>query len=187
MQSKKNLPSVGFVILVITIIFSILFINWALGPLSYEEAQIEETKGHQLAKEGKNKEASNHFLNAAKIEDDNVSTSRRYRCAGTTASDKKDKINYYQLALKYNPNNENAKRELALYFQEIVYVDRYTDGWSIGKTGKAKISATQNSKYKVAYFTSSPEKKEFKVTISLNNKVISEKIIKADQCRAKPR
>ena len=114
MLNKKYLPSLGFVILSITIISSVLFVRWALGPLSYEKAAHEEQLGHQFAKEDKAKEASTHFLNAAKIEDDNVSTSRRYRCAGSTASNEEDKIKYFKLSLKYNSNNKNAKNGLKL-------------------------------------------------------------------------
>ncbi len=114
MLNRKYLPSFGFVILLTTIVCSVLFIRWALGPLSYEEAAYEEKRGHQLAREGKAKKALRHFLAAAKAEDNNMSKSRQYRCAGSTSSDKEDKIKYFRLALKYNPKNENALHQLSL-------------------------------------------------------------------------
>ena len=65
MHNKKYLPSLGFITLLVTVVSSILFIKWLLGPMSYEKAASEEQLGHQLAKEGKSKEASKHFLIAA--------------------------------------------------------------------------------------------------------------------------
>lgn len=73
-----------------------------------------EQKGHQLASQGRLDEASKYFLKAAEIEDDKNSTSRRYRCAGSTAINRGNKIKYFKLALKYNPNNKNAKYELKM-------------------------------------------------------------------------
>jgi len=112
---KKYIPTLGFFILLSTIIGATLFIEWALEPFGYEVAMDYEQKGHQLAAQGKLKESSKYFLKAAKIEDDNNSTSRRYRCAGSTASNIEDRIRYFKLALKYNPNNKNAKYELSKY------------------------------------------------------------------------
>ncbi len=114
MLNKKYFPNLGFVILLTTVIASILFIRWVFTPFSYEEANYEENLGHRLTKEGKYKEASKHFLNAAKIDDNNISVSRRYRCAATTSSNDAHKIKYYKLALKYNPNNQNAKEPLSV-------------------------------------------------------------------------
>lgn len=122
MPNKKYLPNLGFIILFITLLSSALFVKWVLDPFSYERAAYEEQRGHQLAKEGKGKQASKHFLTAAQIEDNNLSTSRRYRCAGTTSSNTEDKIKYFELALKYNPNNENAKNELKLLLNTITEV-----------------------------------------------------------------
>ena len=110
--NKKHIPSLGFFILFTTIVGSTIFINWALEPFGYEVAMDYEQKGHQLAAQGKLEESSKYFLKAAKIEDDKNSTSRRYRCAGSTTTNKNDKIEYFKLALKYNPNNKNAKYEL---------------------------------------------------------------------------
>lgn len=177
MLNKKYLPSLGFMVLLVTVVSSGLFIRWALGPLSYEKAQIEETKGHQLTKDGKYEEASKFFLKAAKIEDNPISTSRRYRCAGTTAKVEEDKIKYYQLALKFNPNNQNAKRELAKYFQEIRYINRYADGWSKAKNASVKLNTSKDTQYKIIYFTSSPEKKEFEISLKLAGKTVSNKKI----------
>ncbi len=86
-----------------------MFGSWALGPLPLERAMIVEQLGHELASQGRNKEASRQFLIAAQMEDDAVITSRRYRCVATTSTTDSDKIKYYQLALKYNPGNVNAK------------------------------------------------------------------------------
>lgn len=119
MFNKNYFSSFGFLILSITIILSGLFVKWALCPLNHEKAEQEEQLGHQYLKERKPVEALKHFLNAARIEDDNISRSRRYRCVGSTSFNKEDKKKYYNLALKYNPNNQNAKNELKLLLNTI--------------------------------------------------------------------
>ncbi len=182
MHIRKYLPSLGFVILFVTIVFCFLFVNWALGPLSYEKAQYEEQKGHQLTQEGKYAEASTHFLRAAEIEDDNISRSRRYRCAGTTSADMTDKIKYFELALKFNPENGNALHELERINKvEFVYIGRYPDGWSKGRVGKLQITTRRVGRYSLTYFTSSPEQIEFIVTVSLKNKILEKKKIISGQ------
>jgi hypothetical protein len=112
MLNKPSLPSAGFILCVLTLGLVLLFGSWALGPLPLERAKIAEQLGHELGSQGRNKEASRQFLIAAQIEDDAVSTSRRYRCAGTTSTTDSDKIKYYRLALKYNPDNVNARTAL---------------------------------------------------------------------------
>jgi len=180
MLNKKYLPSLGFIILVMTVVSSGLFIKWAIGPLSYERAKLEEKLGHQLAKEGKNIEAAKHFLKAAEIETDNISRSRQYRCVGSTSTSLEDKIKYFKLSLKYNPNNGNALLGLKnLYKNGFVYIDRWGDGWSKGKTGKIQIIATKDAKYRLMYSTSSPEKKDFEVIVYLNNKILEKKKIQS--------
>ena len=109
---KKFLPSSGFVMLFSTIIFVVFFIRWVFQPPSYEKAMLLEQKAHHLTKNGKLKKAKNYFLAAAKLKDDNISTSRRYRCVASVSSDATQKIKYAKLALKYNPDNQNAKNEL---------------------------------------------------------------------------
>lgn len=123
MFNKNYFSSLGFLILSITIILSILFVKWAFYPLSHEKAEQEEQLGHHYLKDRKAVEALKHFLNAARIEDDNISRSRRYRCVGSTSFNKEDKKKYYNLALKYNPNNQNAKNELKLLLNTIKEVE----------------------------------------------------------------
>lgn len=179
MRSNKYLPSLGFVILTLTIICSILFIKWVVEPLSYEEAQIEEQKGHESAKNGNLKEASKHFLIAAKIDDDNISTSRRYRCAGSTSSKKSDKIEYFTLALKYNPNNEIAKKGLTPNLVDIRYKNRYQDGWSQGKSAKALLNVTEKeSFYEITYYINNPQEIEYRVKMQVDGHFTKEEIIK---------
>lgn len=123
MLSKEYLPNLGFIIVFTTILVSVLFVKWAFCPLSYGKAEQEEQLGHQYLKDKKPAEALKHFLNAAKFEDDNISRSRRYRCAGSTSFNKEDKKRYYNLALKYNPNNQNAIYELKLLMNTIKEVE----------------------------------------------------------------
>ena len=176
--NKKYMPSLGFVILLVTIISSTLFIRWALSPLSYEKAMMLEQKGHKFAKEGKNKKASEYFLDSAQIMDDNSSTSRRYRCAGSTTSNEDDKIEYFRLSLKYNPNNKNAKESLAKLFQEIRYKNRYADKWSKGKNAQSIINTLDNKiNYTLTYFTSSPKKVEHNIRISIDGKIVKKQIL----------
>ncbi len=112
--NRKYKPSLGFFILSFTIVSSTFFINWVLEPFGHEIAMDYEQRANKLTAEGKLEDASKYFLRAAEIEDDKNNTSRRYRCAGTTALNKEDKIKYFKFALKYNPNNKNAKYELSL-------------------------------------------------------------------------
>jgi len=183
MLSKRYLPSLGFIILLTTIMSSSFFIKWALEPFGYEKAIIEEQKGHQLAASGNLKEACKHFLSAAKTKDDKISTSRRYRCAGSTSKIQKDKIKYFRLALEYNPNNETAKKELKRYFQEYRYINRYDDGWSKGKKGSIELNVIEkNQNYTLKYFTSNPHKQVAEIKLIIdgklvsNNKIISHKV-----------
>lgn len=140
--------------------------------------------GHDLAKKGLSEEASKHFLIAAEIKDDNISTARRYRCAGTTALDKYDKIKYFKLALKFNPNNINAKSALAEIDKTITYNNRHPDGWTKGTKGSIDINALdessfgEDSQYTLTFFTAGPDIPENKVVIIVDNKLYSnEKII----------
>lgn len=118
MLSKKYSPNLGFTILFTAIFCCVLFVGWILESLSYEKAKDNEQKARQLL------EASKYFLTAAQLDDDNINISRRYRCAGTTTCfNNEDKIKYYKLALKYNPNNKNAKNELKSLLNTIKKVE----------------------------------------------------------------
>lgn len=118
MPIKKLFSYFGFVTLLATISLTLFFIKWLYSPYSYEKAQIMENKAHQLTAKGKLKQASEYFLASARLDDDNISTSRRYRCAGSTSQVLSDKLKYYKLALKYNPDNQNAKNELKHFTKE---------------------------------------------------------------------
>ena len=181
-STKKYMPSLGFVILLVVVISSTLFIGWAISPLSYEKALILEKKGHKFAKEGETTKASEYFLDSAKIKDDNISTSRRYRCAGSTASSENDKIKYFKLSLKYNPNNKNAKESLAKFFQEIRYKNRYVDGWSKGKNAQSIINSLDNkTNYTLTYFTNNSKKVEHNIKISIDGKTVKKETIQKSQ------
>lgn len=176
--NKKYLPNLGFVILLTILMASGIFINWALTPLSFEQAQKFEAKAHIFTKDGNLKNAKKYFLAAAKLKDDDISTSRRYRCAGTVSKIKEDKIRYYKLSLKYNPNNKNAKSELARYIKPEKYKNRYADGWSKGKNAQSMINSLNNkTNYTLTYFTSSPKKNEHNIKISIDGKIIKKQIL----------
>lgn len=177
MNNKKYLPTTGFVVLLITIILATVIMKWALGPLSYEKAAKLESKAHSLVKKGEAEKASRYFLESAKIDDDKISISRRYRCAGSTTSSEVDKINYFRLALKHNPNNKNAKESLEKLSQNIRYQNRYADGWSKGKVGKIAIKQlASKSNYIIKYATSSP-KENLDVKIFIDSKLYESKKI----------
>ena len=112
MVNKVRLPSIGFAVLAAMVLFSFIFIRWANEPLSVNRAAYEEQLGHEYAREGRAKKAVRHFLAAARVEDEDVNTSRRYRCAGTMSASIKDRIKYFRLALDYNPHNKNALNSL---------------------------------------------------------------------------
>ncbi len=112
MLNKFYLPSLGFVILSITIVCSILFIQWVAGPYNYEVALSAERKGHKLAKLKNLQEAKKYFLKAANINDINTSRSNRYMWTASVSINKEDKIKFYTLALKYNNNNQVATKRL---------------------------------------------------------------------------
>jgi hypothetical protein len=174
MFTKEYLPSFGFVVLSIALVFSCLFTGWVLSPLDYEKAQYEEQKGHQLTKAGKLQEASMHFLSSAEFEANNLVRSRRYRCAGTTSLNMEDKIKYLRLALKFNPNNKNAKKELAPLFKEILYAKRYPDGWSRGVSGQAFVDTFSDGvHYTVKYHTDHQGNNDRKVELYLDGILLS--------------
>lgn len=115
MLNEKYLPSLGFLILLFMIIGSGLFVKWASGPLSYEKALIFEKEAHKYFKEKRYKEAFLYFLKSAKIKDNNKTRSYRYRCVGTVLVEQKKyrkSIEFYEKALKYNPNNKLARDAL---------------------------------------------------------------------------
>ncbi len=154
MGNSKYFPSIGFLVFLITIIASMLFVNWALSPMGFEKANIEEQLGHELAKQGKPQDAFEHFLLAASFDDDDLNRSRRYRCAGSTSIDINEKRKYFNLALKYNPNNENAKKGLQPLLKDIVYQNRYPGGWSIGLSASAYLNTkNKKSEYVLKYST----------------------------------
>lgn len=178
MLSKKYLPNIGFIIFIVTIISSILFVKWAIFfPFAYEKAAWEEQKAHWFFKNGKIKKAHKYFLAAAQIKDDDISTSRRYRLAGSTSSSYKNKIKYFKLALKYNSNNKNAKDELNPYFTEIIYNNRSPDGWSLGDKASIILNVNNKDNYTLTYFTYSPKKIVHKIKVLLNGKILFEEEI----------
>ncbi len=179
MHNKKYLPSLGFITLLVTVVSSILFIKWVLGPISYEKAASEELLGHQLTKAGNTKEALKHFLTAARITDVKDKTSRRYRSAATVSTSRKDKIKYFQLALKYNPKNKNAKNGLKLLSSEITYFNRWSDGWSKGKTASIFVdTSAKSSIYGLTYLTYAPQKiKHIVVKILVDGKLYKEHVL----------
>ena len=119
MGNKAKMPSIGFALLAAMVLFSFIFIRWANEPLILDRAAYEEKLGHEFAREGQAGKAVRHFLAAARIEDEDGNTSRRYRCAGTMSTNTKDRIKYFQLALEYNPHNENALNSLKLLVGKI--------------------------------------------------------------------
>ncbi len=176
MFNRKYLPSLGFVVLISTIICGILFIRWALSPLDFEKAKYEERLGNKLVSKGKNKDALRHFLTAARIKDDNVSTSRRYRLAANASSNEDMKIKHYKLSLRYNKNNKNAKEGLKKLSSEIRYNNRYEDGWSKGKKCSIKIDTKEESaKYELVYFTKNPGNNRNIVEIYIDQKLYEKK------------
>lgn len=162
-----------------TFLFTGIFFKWALGPFKYEKAHAEEKLGHQLAKKGKAAEASKHFLAAAQIEDDNISTSRRYRCAASTSQNENDKIKYFLLALKYNPDNKIAKLALnPLLESNIKYSNRWRGGWSKGKKGTAILNIKEKSMtFLLTYFTSNPVNKNHVIKMFLDGNLYAKKNI----------
>ncbi len=110
--NKKYFPSLGFILLLVTISATSLCITWVFSPLSYEKALILEKKGHKYFKEEKYAKAYEYFLKSALINDKNSTISYRYRCTGTALSQQKkykEAMNYYQKALSYNKKNKIAK------------------------------------------------------------------------------
>jgi len=207
LQIKRPFTSFGTNIFIITVISAAFFVNWALGPLTYEKAQMKENLGHQLTRQGKNNQAYKAFLSAAEIQDDVISRSRRYRCAGTVISDFREKLRLFDLSLKFNKTNTNAIKELKnlipkisikdiglldetilhliLSTDEIIYFNRYPDEWSIGYEAGAVINVRDSSQYLIEYFSSTPRKDPLTVSLSINDnphlayKIVSSKAYKS--------
>ena len=180
MLNKYSLPSLGLIALVVTLLASGWFISWIKQPMAYEKAPKEESLGHKFLKEGNTSEALKHFLRAAQIDDDNISTSRRYLYVATASSNEEDKTKYFQLALKYNPDNHNASRELKALTQEVRYLNRYPDGWSQGISGNAIVNVPKE-KYTLNYHTGGAQKSSNVVRILINGSLYAEQKITSNE------
>jgi len=115
MPNRKYLPSLGFVVLLLTLLVSFFFVKWVLGPLSFERAHDFEQKGHALYRRKAHLEASESFLDAANASDDSVVIGRMYRYAAVNMmalGKPSDAVAYFKLALKYNEKDEVSEREL---------------------------------------------------------------------------
>ncbi len=202
MIGNKYLPSLGFILVSTTMALTIIFIKWALSPLSYEKAMEFEKKGHLYYKAKDYKASSKYFLKSALINDTNTTRAYRYRCTGSSLSAQKrykEALKYYKEALKYNPENKLARDSVAWLYntkkvkqtkiikkveqEEVVqdkiqYFNRAKGGWSQGKYSGAKIYTNKKSFYTINYFTSNPKKKTFNIILSINHKVIQQKVIK---------
>ncbi|NOR54968.1 MAG: hypothetical protein GQ531_02050 [Sulfurovum sp.] len=126
MLIKKYFPSLGFIILTITILLSVLFIQWALGPLNYEQAKLKENKGQELIQKGQTKEASQHFLHAAQLTNNKIDKSRRYYFVASTNAIEKDKIKYLKMAYELNRYNTKAEEKLKILLGKNIYT-KYVD------------------------------------------------------------
>lgn len=107
----KTLPSIGFILIIISICSIAFFLDWVYSPLAYVKADKLERKGHIAFQEGRRAEALQYFLAAAKLPDDMISRSRRYRCAAYS-TDGDEAVKYFKLALQYNPENELALKAM---------------------------------------------------------------------------
>ena len=114
MLNRKYLPSLGFVILMITLISSIFFMKWALGPLKYDRAFEYEVSAHTAFEKKDFDKAYELFISSADISDDNLSKSKRYRYAAISllaVNKESEALKYFKKAMILNPNSETLKRE----------------------------------------------------------------------------
>lgn len=190
----------GIILLFVTIVISVLFISWVISPMPFEKAQILEQQGHSYFGEDEFRKSYKSFLASAKIEvDNNKERSRRYRCAGTAiySLDPTMAMKMFSLALYYNKDNINASNALShivtnnrdILFDidkyskkhistkgSIVYINKSGE-WSIGNTAYAYIYSAEDIEYVIHFRTINPNKNQYKVTVSNNNKLLFNKSI----------
>jgi len=190
MLNKRYIPSFSLVVLFITIVLSVLYVKWVIGPMSYEKAMVIESMGHQLTKEGKHKEAFKKFIDAAEYADNGVARSRRYRSAGTVVIDNKEKMRLFNLSLRYDKSNlyaingikklipdmsfsdvdlfDDSVLSAVLSENEVVYFNRYPDGWSKSYDAGVIINVENPSQYVIEYFSVSSSKELMQVILKTN-------------------
>ena len=109
------MPSLGFVLLFTTLVFSVIFVQWAFSPLDYEKEMIYERNGHLMFKKKQFNEAVKFFIKSAEISQSQGDKARRYRYVGISLlamKNKSDAIKYFRLSLKHNPNEEYSTIQL---------------------------------------------------------------------------
>ena len=107
---KKYMPSLGFVILLSTVVSIFLFFYWVQNAV-FDAAQSER-KGHKYFANQNYSKAYKKFYLAATLSEDKNDKSRQYRCAANAAYAQQDidkTLEMLTLALKYNKTNENVK------------------------------------------------------------------------------
>jgi tetratricopeptide (TPR) repeat protein len=88
--------------------------KWALGPLKYDRAFQYEESAHSAFEKNDFNRAYELFVSSAKISDDNLSKSKRYRYVAISLlalNRETEALNYLEKAIILNPKNETLKRD----------------------------------------------------------------------------
>lgn len=199
MFNKKYLPSFGLFVLLATIAVAIYYVDWAMGPLSYEKARTLEQQGHKSFAAKRYADSYKYFLKSAAIKDDNVSTSRRYRCAGSAAfqlGDIHDGIRLSFQALRLNRDNAVARKNILNVIasgkigfaainkfgqamienlfarNSIIYSNRTSDGWSRGNSSAAIVYVSKKCEFNIKMLTAMPSKNGVQAGVAVNGKQV---------------
>lgn len=109
MQNKKYFPSLGFIILSVTIISVAMFLYWVENAVF--DATQAENKAHIYFADKEYSKAHSSFYKAATLSENNKDKSRQYRCAANAAhaqNDMDETLDMIALSLKYDKTNKNA-------------------------------------------------------------------------------
>jgi tetratricopeptide (TPR) repeat protein len=186
---SKYIPSLGFLFILTIFSLSILFIKWIYSPLSFERSWQYEQKGHTAYQHKEYQKAYKYFQKSADLEEHNQTKAYKYRCAGSALQQLgkyKNAIKYFNIALQYNKDNKLAKstikwlidtKKVKPLLNNISYLNRSSDGWSLGEMAGATLNTTNASSYTLTYFSSNPKHDIYKIKAILDNKTIIEKEI----------
>ena len=109
MKLNKYIPSIGFFILLFSIVITFKFFYWVQNA-TYNLVKSENQANLMYARK-EYQSAYNLFVKIAKSSEKSDAKSRRYRCAANAAHalNKIDIVlDMLKKALKANPNNQNA-------------------------------------------------------------------------------
>lgn len=204
MLNKNYKVSSGFILLIFTMVLTSLAFFWAFSPLNFQRVSLNVVKGQNFYKSKEYDLAFSSFLKAAKLEPSSKKKSNYYRLAASSLSrlgEFDTSIVYFRKALSLDPSNALAEKAIEWLYtsrkitygdkntkkpvkvdrqlKEITYLNRYKDGWSMGRNAGAKVNVFKKNIqiYTIEYYTAGPLDSGYLVNIYVNDSLIKAKNI----------